>query len=70
MGPDVTQLAWANAQAATGYRVYRGTLPDFMAGNPAPWSTPSTNGTADTETPATVFFYLVRATDGIGESSE
>ncbi len=69
-GAGGTELSWASAQGATGYRVYRGPSADFMAGNPAPWSTPSANGTADTETPATVFFYLVRATDGIGESSE
>ena len=41
-----------------------------MTGNPAPWSTPFANGTTDAETPITVFFYLVHATDGIGESSE
>ena len=52
------------------YRVYRGTAPDFMAGNPVPWGAPSANGTADAETPVAVFFYLVRATDGVGESSE
>ena len=41
-----------------------------MAGSPVPWGTPPANGTSDDETPVTVFFYMVRATDGIGESSE
>jgi hypothetical protein len=63
-------LTWANASGATGYRVYRGTTADFMTGAPAPWGTPSTNGTADADTPAPIFFYIVRATDGSGESAE
>ena len=69
-GAGGAELAWANAQAATGYRVYRGTTADFMTGNPAPWSTPSASGTTDAETPIAIFFYLVRATDGVGESAE
>jgi hypothetical protein len=68
--PAGTELAWASALAATGYRVYRGTSADFMAGNPAPWSTPSANGVTDPEAPVSIFFYLVRATDGVSESSE
>jgi len=69
-GAGGAELSWASAQGATGYRVYRGTAPNFMSGIPAPWSTPSTNGTADAETPVEVFFYLVKATNGVGESSE
>ena len=42
----------------------------FHDGRPTPWGTPSTNSTADAESPATTFFYLVHATDGIGGSAE
>jgi len=69
-GAGFTSLTWASASGATGYRVYRGTAPGFMAGSPAPWATPSSETVADPEAPATLFFYLVRATDGSTESSE
>jgi hypothetical protein len=64
------ELTWANAQGATGYRVYRGATPGFMSGNPSPWSTPAGNVVADADPPVSGFYYLVRATDGIDESSE
>jgi hypothetical protein len=69
-GAGGAELVWANAAGATGYRVYRGTTADFMVGNPAAWSTPATNGTADADAPAGAFFYVVHATDGVGESGE
>jgi hypothetical protein len=69
-GAVAAELAWANAQGATGYRIYRGTTADFMTGSPTPWGTPATNGTADAEIPAGCFFYLVHATDGVGESQD
>jgi hypothetical protein len=64
------ELTWANASAATGYRVYRGTSADFMAVNPPPWASPAANGATDAETPAEIFFYVVHAVDGAGESAE
>jgi hypothetical protein len=69
-GAGDAALVWANASGATGYRVYRGTTADFMTGAPAAWGTTSTNGTADAETPVSIFFYIVHATDGSGESAE
>jgi hypothetical protein len=69
-GAGGATLVWANASGATGYRVYRGTTADFMTGAPGAWGTPSTNGTADAETPVSIFFYIVHATDGSGESAE
>ena len=63
-------LTWANASGATGYRVYRGTAANFMTGAPAAWDNPPTNGTADADTPAPIFFYIVHATDGSAESAE
>jgi hypothetical protein len=69
-GVGGTELSWANASGATAYRVYRGAQAGFMAGSPAPWGTPATNGTIDGETPSAVFYYVVRATDGVAESSE
>src|SRR5262249_3402603 len=59
--PAGTDLDWANAAGATGYRVYRGTAPDFLSGAPAPWSAPSSSRAVDPEMPAVLFFYLVRA---------
>lgn len=65
-----TRLTWANAAQATGYRVYRGTTAGFMAGSPAPWTTPSAATVLDADLPGPVWFYLVRATDGTGESAD
>lgn len=66
--PAGTDLDWANAAGATGYRVYRGVTAGFMSGSPAPWATPSASRAVDPETPALVYFYLVRATDGTNET--
>jgi hypothetical protein len=63
-------LEWGNASAATGYLVYRGTTPDFMAGNPAAWASPASNAVSDPDLPAPLFFYVVKATDGSSVSSE
>jgi hypothetical protein len=41
-----------------------------MAANPAPWASPTANEAADAETPAQIFFYVVHAVDGAGESAE
>src|SRR6185295_4393882 len=67
--PAGTDLDWANAAGATGYRLYRGAAPDFMSGAPAPWASPSASRAVDPETPQTgaAFFYVVRATDGVIE---
>jgi hypothetical protein len=40
-----------------------------MTANPAPWSTVSSSQTVDATIPAPILFYLIRATDGVGESS-
>ncbi len=68
--PAGTDLDWANAAAATAYRVYRGTAPGFMSGSPAPWMTAATSRLTDATLPApgTALFYVARATDGVTES--
>lgn len=70
--PTGTELDWANAAGSSGYRVYRGTAGGFMGSMPAPWSTPTSSILTDSQSPvpAGVFFYLVRATDGVAESQE
>lgn len=68
--PAGAQLDWANAAGASGYRTYRGTSGDFMLSSPAPWSEIAASGVLDPEIPATVFFYMVRATDGASESQD
>lgn len=65
-----TTLTWGRATAATAYRAYRGTAPDFMTGNPAPWQTPVGSSVIDVSLPTPIFFYLVRATDGLNESAD
>ncbi len=65
-----TRLEWANAAGATAYRVYRGISPGFMSGSPSPWATPATATALDPADPGTLFFYLVRATDGVSESED
>jgi len=65
-----TRLTWANALGASEYHLYRGTSPDFLAAHPPPWSAVATNSTADAELPATIFYYVVRASDGAGESDD
>jgi hypothetical protein len=68
---DVADLDWANAAGATAYRIYRGTVPGFMSGGPAPWSTTGTSRISDPDLPTppgAAWFYLVRATDGAAES--
>ncbi|MFN7965913.1 MAG: lamin tail domain-containing protein [Acidobacteriota bacterium] len=65
-----TTLTWGRASSAIGYRVYRGTTPDFMTGSPPPWQSPTTNTVVDVTSPAPVYYYLVRATDGTSESSD
>ena len=67
---DAASLAWGNAYGATGYLVYRGVTPDFMAGSPAAWATPAANSAADPEPAVPLFFYVVRATDGSSVSAE
>jgi hypothetical protein len=69
-GASGESLDWGKAAGATGYHVYRGTTPEFMAGGPAPWQIPTRNGTIDPTPPSPNFFYVVRATDGTGESAE
>jgi chitodextrinase len=70
-GPGTADLEWANAAGATGgYRVYRGTAGNFMAGSPSPWQTVATNSLTDSATPSPIFFYVIRATDGTNESAD
>ena len=67
-----TQLDWANAFGATGYRIYRGTTPGFLGTSPPPWMTSTASLITDTTTspaPGTAFYYVVHATDGTNESS-
>ena len=42
----------------------------FMGESPAPWTTPGTPTAVDPIVPATLFFYVVRATDGTTESAD
>jgi hypothetical protein len=72
-GASTADLGWANAANATGgYRVYRGTTPDFKTppNSPPPWQTVATNSVTDSATPPPIFFYVIRATDGTGESAD
>jgi hypothetical protein len=69
-GAGTTDMGWANAAGATGYRVYRGTSGNFMAGSPSPWQTVSTNSVTDSASPAPIYFYVIRATDGTSESTD
>lgn len=64
------RLEWGNAAGATGYRVYRGATADFMAQAPAPWASPAAATVLDPGVPGTLWFYLVRATDGVAESAD
>lgn len=66
----VVSLEWGTAAGATGYLVYRGSTPDFMAGSPAAWAAAGAPGASDPELPAPLLFYVVKATDGSGVSSE
>jgi len=65
-------LDWAAAWNAAAYHVYRGTVPSFMSGSPPPFATPVSNTTTDAAVPAkgAIFFYVVRATDGVVDSSD
>ena len=69
-GVSETRLDWASAAGATGYHVYRGTSAGFLSGSPAPWAAPVTSTTNDSELPATIFFYVVLATDGSVDSAQ
>ncbi len=69
-GVAETELSWARAVGATAYNAYRGTTPDFMGAAPAPWTTVPENDAADAEIPMSLFFYVVRATDGTEESAD
>jgi len=69
-GASTSNLTWANAANATGYRIYRGTTGNFMAGSPAPWQTVAVNAVSDSATPAPIFYYVIRATDGTNESAD
>ncbi len=68
--PSGAELTWGRAAGATGYRVYRGTTASFMGAGPAPWQTPTVNAQVDPDAPSPIFFYVVRATDGISESED
>jgi hypothetical protein len=61
-------LSWANAAGATAYRVYRGTTPDYMSAAPSPWATVTSSSSVDASLPATIYFYVVRATNGTIET--
>jgi len=68
-GASASELDWASAAAATGYRVYRGTTAGFLSGSPAPWQTSTPSATVDAASPSPIFYYVVRATDGTNESA-
>lgn len=67
---SAARLDWANALGASAYHVYRGTSPGFLSGSPVPWSLPTTNAAADAELPESIFYYVVRASDGTAESED
>jgi len=69
-GPTGSQLDWARAAGATGYRIYRGTTSGFLSGSPAPWQTTADPMWIDPTVPVPILFYVVKATDGTGESPE
>jgi hypothetical protein len=64
-----TRLDWAAAAGATGgYRVYRFDTPDGGVSPPPPWLTTAQTTAVDGATPPSIWFYIVRATDGIDET--
>lgn len=67
---SATNLQWGAAAAATTYRVYRGSVPNFMAGNPAPWQSVANTTVVDASSATPIYYYLVRASDGSQESAD
>lgn len=63
-----TRLEWAAAAGATAYRVYRFDTPDGGVSPPPPWLTTTEPRALEPATPPSIWFYIVRATDGVDET--